>query len=291
LKKFLFVINPKAGVKSKQNIDLKIKKWLGKEVLAEFLWWENADLDITTAISKRISLENFDGVIAVGGDGTVNRTATALLNSKISFGILPIGSGNALARHLKIPVNLPYAAHIITNYKSQNMDSCTLNDKHFFCAAGTGFDAYVGNLFANARSRGFSTYIKIAGKEFRKYKPLEYRIKTDGKEICRKAFLVTVANTNQYGNNAYIAPQADINDGFMNVVILKPFGLIHAPALAGRLFLKNIHKSPLVETIKAKEVDIYREEPGSVHFDGEPAIMQKELCFRIFPNSLKIIVP
>jgi diacylglycerol kinase family enzyme len=146
-------------------------------------------------------------------------------------------------------------------------------------------------LFANAGKRGFLTYMKIVSREFKNYQTSNYKIIADGNEININAFLVTVANANQYGNNVYIAPNADTTDGLMNVVILKPFGLIHAPTLAGRLFFKNMHKAALVETFKAKEVDIIRMKSGPIHYDGEPSIMGSELKFRILPESLRIIVP
>ena len=291
MKKILVVINPKAGVKNKQRIDLKIQELLGNDFKMYFQWWEGPDFDITAAIKERNKIEDFDIVVAAGGDGTVNKTARGIVNTKTAFAILPLGSGNGLARHFKIPLNLEKAAKVIIKGKTINMDTCLINNENFFCTAGTGFDAHIGNLFANAGKRGFATYIKIVGREFKNYKPLSYHILVDGKEIIRKAFLVTVANANQYGNNVYIAPNADIADGLLNVVILKPFSLMHAPALASRLFLKKMNTANLVETFTAKEVSIYREAPDSVHFDGEPAMMEKELRFAVNPNSLHIIIP
>jgi diacylglycerol kinase (ATP) len=291
LKSILVVINPKAGVKKKLSIDSKINELLGKDFKIHLQWWEGPDFDITTAIAERMKVEEYDYVIAAGGDGTVNRTAKALINKNIPLAILPLGSGNGLARHFKIPMNLKKAADVIIQGKTLVMDTCTMNNENFFCTAGTGFDAHIGHLFSTSGKRGFATYTKIVGKEFINYKPSSYRIVIDGKEITRKAFLVTIANANQYGNNVYIAPQANISDGLLDVVVLKPFGLIHAPALASRLFLKNFDKALKTEIIKAKEVVIYRDDNSPVHFDGEPAVMGKELHFKIIPKSLRIIVP
>lgn len=291
MKKILVVLNPIAGARKKINLEAKLKEWIGSSFEIHFQFWESAEFDITDAIKKRIEAEHFDVIAAAGGDGTVNRTARALVNSNISFAILPLGSGNGLARHFKIPMNLEKAAKVIFTGRVICMDSCLVNNENFFCTAGTGFDAQIGHLFATAGKRGFKTYTKIVGREFKNYKSSNYTIVADGKEINIDAFLVTVANANQYGNNVYISPDADITDGLMNVVILKPFGLIHAPALASRLFLKNMHKATLVETFKAKEVDIFRQESGAVHFDGEPAIMGKDLRFRLSENSIRIIIP
>lgn len=291
LEKILIVINPKAGKGRIKDSRSLIAGMLEKHFEVEFLDWESPDSDITGAVRQNIAHYRYSCVVAAGGDGTVNRTAKALTGKNIPMGIIPLGSGNGLARHLNIPMNLENAAKYIIIGKTRQIDTCTINDEPFFCTAGAGFDAHVGKLFSQSEKRGFSSYLKIVAGEFKSYKPQKYRIKIDEKfyELC--AFLITVANAGQYGNNAYIAPLADISDGLMDVTVLKPFGIIHAPALAGRLFLKKIHKSSKIISFKATAVEIVREEEGCVHFDGEPAVMGKELNFKIHPLSLKIIVP
>ena len=291
MKKLLIVLNPIAGARKKINLEEKIKEWLDSSFEIFFQYWSSPEIDITEVVKQRLLNESFDMVVAAGGDGTVNRIARALVNSDSTFAILPLGSGNGLARHFKIPMNLEKAAQVICSGKIIKMDTGLLNDESFFCTAGIGFDAHIGHMFAVAGKRGFSTYTKIVTKEFKSYKPSSYRISIDGKEIERKAFLITIANANQYGNNVYVSPDADITDGYLNVVILKPFNLIHAPALASRLFLKNFNKAVKTETFKAKEIIIESENKGPVHFDGEPGLMDKELRFKIQPASLNIRVP
>jgi YegS/Rv2252/BmrU family lipid kinase len=291
LKKLLVVINPKAGVKSKNRLDQKIKDWLKSDFEVCFQWWESPELDITAVVKRRILDERFDVVLAAGGDGTVNRTARALINTNVVFGILPFGSGNGLARHFKIPMDAEKAAKVVLKGNWINMDSCLINEENFFCTAGTGFDAHIGKLFAVAGKRGFSTYTKIVSTEFRKYKSADYKIVIDNKEIIARAFLITIANANQYGNNVYVAPEADISDGLMNLVILKPFSLIHAPALASRIMLKRFHKASKTENFKGSKISIFRPKEGPVHFDGEPFDAGKQLDFKILPKSLKIFVP
>lgn len=291
MEKLLVVLNPIAGARKKINLEEKLREWLGSFFDIQFQYWESADFDITQAVKERILNEHFDYVVAAGGDGTVNRTARALVNTNAVFSILPLGSGNGLARHFKIPMNLEKAAKVILNGKTVKMDSCLINNENFFCTAGTGFDAHIGHLFATAGKRGFKTYTKIVTSEFKSYKSSTYTITIDGKTIERKAFLITVANANQYGNNVFVAPEADTSDGLMNVVILKPFSLIHAPALAGRLFFKNFHKAFKTENFTGKEVRIIREKEAPVHYDGEPAILGSELIFNILPSSLYIRIP
>ncbi len=291
MKKLLIVLNPVAGARRRINLEEKAKEWLGSSFDVYFQNWERADFDITQVVRKRVVEENFDIVVAAGGDGTVNRTAKALVNTETVFAILPLGSGNGLARHFKIPMSLEKAANVIINGKTIKMDTCLINNENFFCTAGTGFDAHIGHLFATAGKRGFKTYTKIVIREFKSYKSSVYKIIIDGREMERKAFLITVANANQYGNNVFIAPEANISDGLMNLVILKPFTLFHAPALAGRLFLKNFHKAAKTENYKAKEIVIYRKNNGPVHFDGEPALFEEELHFKILQASLNIRIP
>ena len=291
MEKLLVVLNPIAGARKRINLEEKVREWFETSFDVHFLHWKSADFDITQAIKDRILNEKYSIVAAAGGDGTVNRTAKALVNTDIVFAILPLGSGNGLARHLKIPMKLEKAAKTIINGRTINIDTCTLNNENFFCTAGTGFDAHIGHLFATAGKRGFITYFKIVTSEFSNYKSKKYKIVIDGKEIEREAFLITVANANQYGNNVFISPEADTTDGLMNLVILKPFGLIHAPALASRLFLKNFNKACKTENYKAKEIQIICSEKGAVHCDGEPGLVDEELTFKIIPSSLKVRIP
>lgn len=291
MKKILFVINPKAGVRAKINLSESIIKWLNNKAIPEYLYWENINVDISNVITEKIKQNNFDAVIAVGGDGTVNNVAKALIGNNLPFGILPMGSGNGLARHLKIPMNLQQATNVIIKGNTTKIDSCTINNIPFFCTAGMGFDAHIGQLFANSKTRGFKTYTKIVSSEFKKYKAEEYTINADGVEIKTKAFLITIANANQYGNNAFISPLSNISDGLMDIVILKPFNFIYSPLIISRLFLKKTHNSKFVQTFKAKKIIVYRNEKKPIHFDGEPLIMGNELHFNIINNSLNVIVP
>jgi len=230
-------------------------------------------------------------VVAIGGDGTINQIAKVLVNTPTSLGIIPAGSGNGLARHLKIPLNIKKAIKLLSNGKVIQIDTCTINDQSFFCAAGIGFDAAVGKLFAKSKNRGFITYLWLGFTQFLNYVPQNYKLLIDGKEINTKALLITFANSCQYGNNAYIAPEANIQDGYFQICLLCPFTLIHTPGLVFRLFNKSIHHSKFMVTYKAKSVTIEREKPASIHYDGEPAQMGKGLQIKIKPASLSVIVP
>ncbi len=288
MKKIFLIVNPLAGKKDRSPAAEKIKKLLSASLNCELFFWRH--LQQKEEIMRRLTKEDFSITAAMGGDGTINQAAQALVNSPKTFAIIPAGSGNGLARHLGIPLDPIRAASVIISGKEKLIDSCTMNGIFFFCASGVGFDAHISRLFAQSRKRGFFTYLRLSVREFFKYKPGVYSLSSGEKKIKRKAFLITIANASQYGNNAYIAPGADIADGLMDVCILYPFRLWHAPILALRLFTGTIHRSPLFETFRTKHLVIERDEPGPVHYDGEYCEAGTILEYSILPSSLRVIV-
>ncbi len=290
-KKILFIINPISGGKNKDFLPDLIRSTINNNIPYDILEWQSASQDIEKEISKKIEEENFNILVAAGGDGTINRMASFVKGKNITLGILPFGSGNGLARFLKIPLTTEKAIDLILTGKEVIIDSGKINDKDFFCTAGVGFDAHIGALFAKAGKRGPMTYIKKITSEFNKYKPSLYNLEIDGKTYSEEAFLITFANANQWGNEAQIAPGADIQDGFLNITLIKSVSLLSAPVIASRLYLKNIHKSEDVITFAGKKIVVKREEDGPVHFDGDPGMMGKEITVEICPASLRIIVP
>lgn len=289
--KILFLINPISGTKKKENLPEKILKLIDKSKFEAEIHITRFRGDATEIVPVKMS-EGYSRFIAVGGDGTVNEVAKSLVDSEGILGIIPIGSGNGLARHLKIPLNIEKAMKLINEGRVDSIDYGRINNEPFFCTCGVGFDAHIGNEFAKNKGRGFLTYIKVTITDFFKYKPKKYKIKID-KEIKLKsrAFLVTAANASQYGNNAYIAPTADIQDGKLDICILSPFKLYRAPGLGIRVFAKKINNSSLMNTIQASEVVLKRKKAGVVHFDGEPSEMGKKIKIKIVPRGLKVILP
>jgi diacylglycerol kinase family enzyme len=230
--------------------------------------------------------------VAVGGDGTVNEIAKVLINTPATMGIIPVGSGNGLARHLKIPLQPGRAIQTINNLKYQAIDVGMINHTPFFCTCGVGFDALIGDKFAQCKGRGLSNYVKTTISEYFNYQPETYQITVDNEEkIERQAFLITFANASQYGNNAFIAPKADICDGELDICILSPFRLYRAPVIGVRLFAGNIDKSPLMYCKKGSKVMLERSSEGVIHFDGEPFQMGKKLEISLISKGLNIIIP
>lgn len=288
LLKILFILNPVSGNKRSRNTEQKISGFFKP----------NNDYSVVKTeykchaaqIVKNLS-DEFDTVVAIGGDGTVNEVASGLINRKINFGIIPTGSGNGFARFLKIPSDPEKAVVVIKNNKTRVIDTIKVNEYVSVNMTGIGFDAHIAHLFAKSKSRGFLSYILLVLKNYSKYKPEEYTIKYDNQELKTKAFLISFANSTQFGNNAHIAPLAIIDDGYIDICILQKIPLYAAPVIALRLFNKTIHKSKYYQTIRAKEIEILNPDRILAHIDGEPVEFSANMNLKIVPASLNVIVP
>ena len=287
-RKLLFIVNPRSGKKNSGEIIEAINKILSDKMPYEIALWTN--IDEFNKIAARLKNENFTDVIAVGGDGSVNLVAKTILNTALILGIVPAGSGNGLARSLGISMQTEKALHQITDGKTKLIDSGEVNGHAFFCTSGVGFDAHIGNLFANLKKRGLKTYIKLISKEFFNYKPKIYTIVANGKELKREAFFITVANAGQFGNDFYIAPEAKLNDGLFNVVIVKPVTLLQGLALILKIVRRKANTSKYIEAFTCRELTIKRDAPDCVHFDGEPSVLEADLHYSLRPGTLKVIV-
>ncbi|MCO4291259.1 diacylglycerol kinase family lipid kinase [Solitalea sp. MAHUQ-68] len=291
-KNILFVINPISGGKSKKRIEQLIIDHLDHNLYDYEMAYSNA-VDHARKLSKSAVHLGFDVVVAVGGDGTVNEVARGIisLKSNAALGIIPFGSGNGLALHLGIPTNPRKAIEALNHSVEKVIDSAMLNGIPFFNTAGLGFDAHISALFANNKKRGFSGYVKAVLREFRNYKSQEYELTIDGKKYIREAFMISFANSTQFGNNAKIAPLADISDGLLDVSVVKPFVAYQFPAMMYRLMSGTAHRSSFLEIIKAKEIIVKRKENGAVHLDGEPRDLNGQIDIKIVPASMKVLVP
>lgn len=287
-RKILFVINPISGGKTKYNFPEKIDKYLDKSkfdfecVFTEY----HGQGSLLAAEALR---NGVDILVAVGGDGTINEVATEVEGTNKLMGIIPFGSGNGLARSLGIPLGDVQAIKRINKLHISKIDSGTFNGRKFFNMAGIGFDAQISARFAKNVKRGLSSYVKIAFSEVSNYRSQHYRLNIDGKEYEHQAFMISVANSSQYGNNAHISPFASLNDGMLDICILKPFPLYKFPALVFRMFRKNTHKSNYLEIIQGSKISILRESAAAVHLDGDPFNMGTELIIGINPHSLNIL--
>ena len=240
-----------------------------------------------TEIAQMAVSQGIEKVVAIGGDGTVNEVGKGLIGSETALGIVPIGSGNGLARHLKIPLKTERAIQFAVNQPVVEIDVCFLNDIPFFCTAGVGFDAEVAHEFSKQPFRGLKTYAKMALKSFRTFKPESYHFDN---HVDKTAFAITFANATQYGNNAMISPKSKIDDGLIERVILKPFPFGAAPIIGVRLFRGTLPNSRYIEMESAEEFLLKSEKNFLVHYDGEPLQMNtNEIKITIKKQSLKVI--
>jgi YegS/Rv2252/BmrU family lipid kinase len=283
-----FIVNPASGTGKWKGIEESIKAHLDKGFSPKILFTEYAGH--ATELAKKYSAK-CRIIVAVGGDGIVNEVASGILGGDSILGIIPAGSGNAVAGHLGIPLNHKQAIKCLNKQRVESIDIPMVNDKPFIAIAGTGFDAEIASQFAKDKKRGFYTYIKLSLIEYSGYKPNEYSITIDGKKMVKKAFLISVANGSQYGNKAYIAPEATMKDEWLEVCILKPFPKALGPQLVGRLFLKNINRSRYIKTVKGKEIRIRRTDglPCGLHYDGEPGGFTDEIRISMKPDKLRVI--
>jgi len=288
-RKLLFVINPKAGTRAKSDIPQKISQIIDKSIFDySVVYTERAGH--ATELAEKASQSDCYAVIATGGDGTVNEVMQGLVNSNTALGILPFGSGNGLARFLQVPMQLEKALQFINESVTTSIDVCALNNHLFVNVAGTGFDAHIGHVFAQQKGRGLKTYITSAVKEFNDYQSESYRIEVDNQTIEKEAFMVSFANSSQFGNNAHIAPQADIQDGLVDICIMKPMKWLQVPHLVSSLFMKSLHQTKLVEIIKTNKATIYRKKPGPIHIDGEPLFEEEKLEVKVYNKALKVLI-
>ncbi len=286
----LFIINPISGGRGKLRIPDFIDQYLDKEKFnPNFVFSEY--VGHAGELADEAATKNFDVIVAAGGDGTINEVASKVLKHKKILGILPLGSGNGLARFLRISKNLRYALSLINAFKVDEIDTAEFNNKCFFNLAGMGFDAHLSSVFSKDKKRGLSGYVKLGFKEVFNYKAQTYLLNIDGVAYTRKAFAISIANSSQYGNDVYIAPNASVKDGLLDVCIIKPFPIIKLPLLGYVMLRGKAETSDMIEIIKGKNIKITREKAGAVHVDGEPLQMGTEIEAVVNPLSLKVIVP
>lgn len=293
MKTYFFIINPISGNGQKQKtIDLIDKVLSDRNIKYEIKLTEYAGH--ASEIAKNICNTPNCVIVAVGGDGSLNEVAQSLLGSESSLGIIPQGSGNGLARHLKIPMDTEAALLELLNGESVKMDAGTLNGKHFFVTCGIGFDAEVSYSFSKGNLRGLAGYVKESMILYPMYKSKKYRITNKGKTIEHEAFSISVANASQYGNDAVIAKDASISDSLLDLCVLKKFPKLLGFHLGISMFMQNIQQSSYFIGEQIEEIEIEHLGKGGVcnaQIDGESIEAHFPVKIKVIPNSINIIVP
>ncbi|HYI08915.1 MAG TPA: YegS/Rv2252/BmrU family lipid kinase [Thermoanaerobaculia bacterium] len=285
--KALFIVNERSGRKRDFDIAELIRR--ASPLEAEIVsCGRKEDLD---AMIDRAENDGVEVVFAVGGDGTVHETAKRLIGRKPALGILPIGSGNGFARHIGLPVDPAAALESCRGGRIVTIDTATVNEHSFLGVMGVGFDAMIADRFASSTVRGLETYVREGLRAFADFHAEEYEVTANGTTTRQKAFVVAIANSGQYGNNARVAPLASLQDGLLDIVIVNDAKLIDAAFLLARLFNGTFHRAAGVTTLQTTEAVIRRPAAGPAHLDGEPVTLPAELRVRVVPRSLRLLVP
>lgn len=288
-KNIVFIMNPISGTVKKAGIPRLVEKYLDKDKFSYTIQCTQY-AGHATEIAEKAKDEHADIVVAIGGDGTINEVGRALIQSDTAMGIIPCGSGNGLARHLMLPMDTKKAIKVINEGEIHKLDYGLIDGHPFFCTCGMGFDAYISMKFAQAGKRGPVTYLENILKEGVKYEPEKYCVKSDEYNTEQRAFLISCANASQYGNNAYIAPQASMSDGLLDVIIMEPFDMLDAPQISIDMFNKTLNKNTKIKTFKSKHLDIQREKPGYIHYDGDPIMAPANITIHVVSKGINIIV-
>lgn len=297
MRKIVVIVNPISGGKSKAELPGIVGELFpGYDYCVDIVNTERAGHGYELAMQA--IADGADTVVAVGGDGTVNEIGKAMItDTSVKFGIVPMGSGNGLARHAEIPLDMRGALELVKSGHSELIDYGDINGHIFFTTAGTGYDAEVSQRFAEM-GEGFSlikrgpvTYLRAAAEMAATYSPKEYTIMTDDEVFHERAFLITIGNAAQWGNQAYITPNASQQDGLFTVSLVKPFLYIEAPLMAMQLMNRQFDRNEHVRSINTRHLRILCDDIGYSHVDGEPMALTSPLDVTMHALGLRIIVP
>ncbi|MBQ5856175.1 MAG: YegS/Rv2252/BmrU family lipid kinase [Bacteroidales bacterium] len=290
-KKIIFIINPISGHHNKNNFPHLVDKHIDKNQYEYSIVFTEYAGHATELTMKAIE-DGFEYIAAVGGDGTINEIAKCLIGKKQVLIIIPLGSGNGLARHLELPFKVERLINeVINNGKVYKIDTAVMNGIPFISIAGIGFDALIADYFAKDENRGFLTYAKLVTEKYPNYKQKEYTLILDDETTIEcKPFFVTFANSSQFGYNAEISPKASVQDGLLDVCIFKKPNILEVPIVATYFLVKQIDKSNFIDIYKAKKIKVIRKEAEVANIDGEPVEMNKDITVEINPLSLNILL-
>ncbi len=298
IRKFIYFINPISGTRGKVLLPEIIKKKTAEQNIPFEILHTNAAGDYVYLHQKIIS-ENITDVIVCGGDGTVNQVANALQGADVNIGIIPMGSGNGLAFAAKIPKRIDRALNIIFKGNAVFIDSFYINKKFSCMLSGLGFDAQVAQDFAKQKKRGLLTYIRQSAKNFFAAKPYPFGLSVKGNTFITKAFFISIANSNQFGNNFTIAPQASLHDGLLDIVVVNKMSKLRMlwsvlkQIRNGQVRLyedKKYHHNE-IHYFQTKKLTIQNPQLAPLHIDGDPAETAAVFEIEIIEKSFKLILP
>ncbi|MBT2558262.1 diacylglycerol kinase family lipid kinase [Hymenobacter sp. ISL-91] len=285
-----FILNPTSGTNRSQNV---------AALLSEHATAAGAEFDIMPTqyaghaelLARQAAAAGCRVVVAVGGDGTVNEVARGLLGTGAALGIVPRGSGNGLARHLHLPLDLPAAVRRACRPTFQRIDAGRINGHWFFCTAGLGFDAHVSRKFAQAGTRGLATYVKVALGEYRHYRPTAVQLTLENEDVRdTHCYVLAFANASQYGNNAYIAPRANIQDGLLDLCLIDALPFWRAIRVGVGLALGTLPTSGGAQFHRGRRIRVQAATPIGFHVDGDYVADATDFEVELTPLALEVAV-
>ncbi len=297
-RKIIYLINPISGTSKKNNIRLLLEKETTLKQIPYIVLPTSANGNYES-VKELIVQEQYTDVVMLGGDGTVNQVTNALRHTGVRFGIIPAGSGNGLARAANIPTSMKSALRIVFEGKAKAVDAFTVNGAYSCMLSGIGFDAQVAHDFAQKSSRGLFTYTQQSIINYFKANPYQFEVALDNFSFYTDAFFISIANSNQFGNNATIAPQASLSDGLLDIVIVQKMNKAKLPFAILRQMRGNNKLQQLVEDMSNKSViyfqtaslTIRNPKLAPLHIDGEPKESFEELQIQIIKDAFLLLQP
>lgn len=289
-RRIVFIVNPKAGTNMQKHFRDSVDQHLNHKKF-EYGIWETEQEGHAAVLAEKAIAEGYEIVVAVGGDGSINEVASALVGKEAILGIIPAGSGNGLAMHLGYGRDIDEAIKKLNTAEVRTIDCGAMNGRPFINIAGVGFDGLVSNLMKGSHWRGFLPYFLKSVEAGLSYTPRECRIELDDKVLNFKCFAISIANGPMYGYNFQIAPDARIDDGLFEVVILKDAPLWQYFAAVPSMLNSKIYDAEFVEHYASRRVIISAEGQNHVHLDGEGMVVEGDLLFEMKPAALNVLVP
>jgi YegS/Rv2252/BmrU family lipid kinase len=283
-----FIRNPRAG-RGLRGFTRQLKRHLSRDAVDYEVAWTRGRGD-AEVLAREAAAQGYDVVVAIGGDGTVNEVGRGLLGSETSLAIIPTGSGNGFARHLRIPLSVPEALRRLNRPSYRRIDVGRINGHPFFCTAGLGFDAHVSKCFAESTRRGLMTYVRLALQEYGSYQPRPIRLDIDGDASDAKCYVLAFANAAQYGNNAMIAPLADISDGLLDLCLIEAMPVRRALRVAAGLAFGDLPKSRAATYHKSQQISVTTPEPLGFHVDGDYMGEARRFDVTVAPLAISVCV-
>ncbi|MDI1233995.1 MAG: diacylglycerol kinase family lipid kinase [bacterium] len=288
LAKLIVIYNPFSGRRKVKQLPQMVVNLLADSIYDVLVWPTEKASDVTM-LTERAIKEKATIVVAAGGDGTINQVAASLVNTGICLGIIPLGSGNGFARHFNIPLNTEKAILLLNKGLQKDIDTIWINRHCMVNVGGIGFDAHISSLFANNKKRGLQGYVKTIIKQLG-YKSELYKIFQNQRLIWQgHAFMISIANATQWGNNVIVHAGALPDDGLLNLIVLEQFSAFELPRILANVLQGKLHLNKKTKVYTGTDFRIEREKDGSVHADGEPLWLGKEININIEPLSLKVL--